>query len=572
MPRRKIVDHNGAGAPSTSSATGTPSRRLASSSAAAVLSERSPSPASSLGGSRISNPPSSPQKPPPGSNRSKQIHPSIQPSSIVPARAPSPSLSDISTSGSEGGDDGAQTTRDQRLRSASPEGDELADESVAREPASTANNDAEVTCQWNDCGETFNSLQPFIDHLHHEHIGIHKSKYMCEWTGCIRKGKPQTSRFALLSHLRSHTGEKPFTCPRPECDKSFTRSDALSKHMRVQHNIITAGSRRAAASSMAAQDDGAEDTSVLGEAGDSATPAKGGGGATGDSLGDELLELAGGEGSEFGLTKGVGGESNLYTMTAEELGIKDRLEESDADETKRSEAILGRALRTWAKDMRERERSRKLRDPPIRPPPPRNGGGGGGGGGEADEAVNGSFAGVKRARANDYDSDSGDSLPDVSELRRSRRSTRSASAANGSRRRSSRFDPADDPESSPAAAGGNSMEAAQLAIRTARARYLVEKAKLRYARAENARLWSHLQELQAEQRIVSRDCTRALEQALVFELGQDVDAIFTPPASPKVAPAAAAVVQQEDEGQGQGYAGGGGGGGLDQQHVGVVAG
>ncbi|SNX85295.1 uncharacterized protein MEPE_04004 [Melanopsichium pennsylvanicum] len=524
MPRRKIAaDPAAAG---SSSISGTPSRRHGSS----IAPERSPSPTSSLGGSRISNPPSSPHRPPPGL-RSKQISATVN----MQARPPSPSLSEISTSGSEG-EDGGPSTAQQRLRSASPEGDELADESV-REPA--ANNDAEVTCQWNDCGETFNSLQPFIDHLHNEHIGIHKSKYMCEWTGCIRKGKPQTSRFALLSHLRSHTGEKPFTCPRPECDKSFTRSDALSKHMRVQHNIITAGSRKAAASN--AQEEGAEDASIL-AGGAEATFAKAGLGTTADSLGDELLELAEGEGSEFGLLKGAGGESNLHTMSAEELGIQERLQaDSDTEEIKRSEAVLGRALRTWAKDMRERERSRKLRESTTRP---RNGA-------DGDDPQYGSAstsAGVRRARTNDYDSDSGDSMPDASELRRSRRSTRASSAANGgSRRRSSRFGAAanEDADISIASGAGGSMEAAQTSIRTARNRYLVEKAKFRYIQSENARLWKRLQTLEAEQKRVKRECTSALERALVYELGQDVDAIFTPPTSPKLAAAATAGAEAE---------------------------
>ncbi|KAJ7698928.1 hypothetical protein B0H17DRAFT_1158232 [Mycena rosella] len=97
--------------------------------------------------------------------------------------------------------------------------------------------DDSVTCQWDSCGIVYTHLPSLIDHIHTEHIGVHKSNYTCEWTTCQRRGLSQTSRFALISHIRSHTGEKPFTCARPECDKSFTRSDALAKHMRLQHNI-----------------------------------------------------------------------------------------------------------------------------------------------------------------------------------------------------------------------------------------------------------------------------------------------------------------------------------------------
>ncbi|KAF8876614.1 hypothetical protein CPB84DRAFT_1795773 [Gymnopilus junonius] len=97
--------------------------------------------------------------------------------------------------------------------------------------------DDSVTCQWEDCGKVFTHLPTLIEHIHNEHIGVHKSNYTCEWTTCLRRGLPQTSRFALISHIRSHTGEKPFMCTLAECDKSFTRSDALAKHMRLQHHI-----------------------------------------------------------------------------------------------------------------------------------------------------------------------------------------------------------------------------------------------------------------------------------------------------------------------------------------------
>ncbi|CAK5279813.1 unnamed protein product [Mycena citricolor] len=91
-----------------------------------------------------------------------------------------------------------------------------------------------VTCLWNNCGMLFDTLSTLIAHIHSIHIGMNKHKY--------------------TSHIRKHTGERPFMCTHPgecsrhdsayalshlrkECDSSFTRSDALAKHMRQQHDI-----------------------------------------------------------------------------------------------------------------------------------------------------------------------------------------------------------------------------------------------------------------------------------------------------------------------------------------------
>lgn len=71
------------------------------------------------------------------------------------AAARTPDLDEISTSDSAPEDDASEVDEDMsisKLASSPPPG--------SPEPA------PEVRCMWEDCGETFTSLHPFIEHLH----------------------------------------------------------------------------------------------------------------------------------------------------------------------------------------------------------------------------------------------------------------------------------------------------------------------------------------------------------------------------------------------------------------------
>ncbi|TGZ83885.1 hypothetical protein EX30DRAFT_302520 [Ascodesmis nigricans] len=92
-----------------------------------------------------------------------------------------------------------------------------------------------TVCRWDGCGRDLGDMDHLVKHIHDDHIGTRKATYACQWDDCTRKGMAHASGYALRAHMRSHTKEKPFYCSLPECDRSFTRSDALAKHMRTVH-------------------------------------------------------------------------------------------------------------------------------------------------------------------------------------------------------------------------------------------------------------------------------------------------------------------------------------------------
>lgn len=71
------------------------------------------------------------------------------------------------------------------------------------------------TCNWANCGEKFDVLQKLISHITEAHVGGGKPTYRCEWENCNRNNKPFTKRHKMYNHLRTHTGERPFACPKP---------------------------------------------------------------------------------------------------------------------------------------------------------------------------------------------------------------------------------------------------------------------------------------------------------------------------------------------------------------------
>ena len=94
-------------------------------------------------------------------------------------------------------------------------------------PSSNPGQD-EMRCSWSTdhvipCGELFDSMGDFVEHVNQHVNAISNRHFACRWSNCKPKKGPFKARYKLINHVRVHTREQPFICS--ACNKRFARSE-----------------------------------------------------------------------------------------------------------------------------------------------------------------------------------------------------------------------------------------------------------------------------------------------------------------------------------------------------------
>ena len=92
-----------------------------------------------------------------------------------------------------------------------------------------------VACTAHNCRKTFRNQNSLAKHLEADHSDSENNSLV--GYRCKKCKKVLGTKLCLKEHLYTHTGQKPYKCNEPGCEKIFRQSSQLSYHKKVHFEL-----------------------------------------------------------------------------------------------------------------------------------------------------------------------------------------------------------------------------------------------------------------------------------------------------------------------------------------------